>query len=51
MTDDEIEAIVNRLMAIPGDEQVMAIRALIESLPPERQQVVRESLRTMVESD
>ena len=45
MTDDEINAMVAQLLALPEEAQVMSIRALFESLPVERQQVLRELMR------
>jgi hypothetical protein len=48
MTDDEINARVESLLSLPEDEQALAILAPFESLPPERQHVVREFMRSML---
>jgi hypothetical protein len=49
--DDEIDGTVAQLLALPEEEQVVTIRALFEALPPERQHVVREIMRSMLEQD
>jgi hypothetical protein len=51
VTDDEINAEVERIMALPDELETLTIAALVESLPPQRQYVVREIMRSMLESD
>ena len=51
MTDEQINADVDSIMALSEEDQAMTINLLVESLPPERQNVIREVMRAMLESN